>query len=92
LGQSDFAVRPCGCGREEGPSQVELDESVQLRTPVLESGRRDSNRDPHLGKVLVFIRFGLAGPTKCGSVHPVSSPAHSLRPCSRALYYGLLLG
>jgi hypothetical protein len=32
-------------------------------------------RDPHLGKVAEFVRMRLAGPPKCGSVHPVSSPS-----------------
>jgi hypothetical protein len=30
-------------------------------------------RDPHLGKVGVFVRLVPARPVKCGSVHPVSS-------------------
>jgi hypothetical protein len=33
-------------------------------------------RDPHLGKVVVFVRFGLLDPLTCGSVHPVSSPSN----------------
>jgi hypothetical protein len=32
-------------------------------------------RDPHLGKVMEFVCLGLAGPQRCGSVHPVSSPS-----------------
>jgi len=30
------------------------------------------------GKVVDFVRLGLAGPVKCGSVHPV--PTRPLRP------------
>src|ERR1700722_17699633 len=37
-------------------------------------------REPHLGKVRVFVRLGLAGPLKCGSVHPVSSPSMTSAP------------
>ena len=32
-------------------------------------------RDPHLGKVRVFVPLDIARPLKCGSVHAVSSTA-----------------
>ena len=49
-------------------------------TWVLSSGRRDSNPDPHLGKVRVFVRMDLADPQTCASVHPVSSPSTGSSP------------
>src|SRR6202042_1036285 len=37
-------------------------------------------RDPHLGKVLVFIPLGPSSHLKYCSVHPVSSPSSLLAP------------
>ncbi len=52
---------------------------------VIWSGRHGAEdgirtRDPHLGKVRVFVRLGLVGPPTCGSVHRVSSPSSESAP------------
>src|ERR1700683_673287 len=44
-------------------------------------------RDPHLGKVVDLVCEFPASPLDCCSVHPVSTLVHSIRPCSRAVYY-----
>ena len=40
-----------------------------------ESGRRDSNPRPHLGKVVEFVLMRLASPRSAVPVRPVSSPS-----------------
>jgi Transposase len=49
------------------------DQNPKIRYFGAEDGIR--TRDPHLGKVVVFVLLGLAAPLKCGSVHAVSSPS-----------------
>jgi hypothetical protein len=45
--------------------------------PLRRRARRDRSRDPHLRKVRVFVRLGLAGPVKRGSVWPVSEESNA---------------
>ena len=37
-------------------------------------------RDPHLGKVMVFVSLGPANPLKCDAIHPVSTPSMQFAP------------
>ena len=74
--------------RETGRAR-ETERRVEKSPLTWYDGAEDGirTRDPHLGKVRVFVRLGPASPLKCGSVHPVSTSVHPVRPCSRALYY-----
>jgi hypothetical protein len=48
----------------------------------LREGTEDGirTRDPHPGKVVLFVRLGRAGLPRCGSVHPVSSTSMRFAP------------
>jgi hypothetical protein len=46
----------------------------QQNQPVRRSGSSPiRTRDPHFGKVVIFVPLGLACHLKCGPVHPVFS-------------------
>ena len=44
-------------------------------------------RDPHLGRVILFVHRVRPSPLACESVHPVSIESAQIPACCRAVYY-----
>jgi hypothetical protein len=46
-------------------------------------------RDPHLGKVFEFVHGVMASPPTWPPVYGTSTESARIRPCCRAVYYGI---
>jgi hypothetical protein len=71
---TDSAVAPCTLSQRHYLDFLGADDGIRTR-------------DPHLGKVILFVQGVHPSPMDCVSVQPVSTESASDPACCRAVYY-----